>query len=70
MDRVGTREVGRDAVNVPPLPSFGHRNGQPQTCVECVLLRELSQEEEVKLAEEDGDVRIDDDVVVDLRIGV
>jgi hypothetical protein len=40
-----------------------------ERAVECVLPRELGREEEVKLAE-DGDVRIDDDVVVDLRIGV
>ena len=37
--------------------------------VECVLPRELGREKGVKLAE-NGDMRIDDDVVMDLRIGV
>jgi hypothetical protein len=41
-----------------------------ERAVECVLPRELGREEEVGLAEKDGDVRIDDDVVVGLRIGV
>jgi hypothetical protein len=41
-----------------------------ERAVERVLPRELGREEEVKLAEEDGDVRIDDDVIVGLRIGV
>jgi hypothetical protein len=32
VDRVETREVGHDEVEVPPFPSFVRRNGQPRTC--------------------------------------
>ena len=69
MDRAETREVGRDAVDVPAFPVLFVEIVKRERAVECVLPRELGREEEVKLAE-DGDVRIDDDVVVDLRIGV
>jgi hypothetical protein len=69
MDRVETREVGRDAVDVPAFPVLFVEMVKRERAVECVLPRELGREEEVKLAE-DGDVRIDDDVAADLRIGV
>jgi hypothetical protein len=69
MDLVETREVGRDAVDVPAFPVLFVEIVKRERAVECVLPRELGREEEVKLAE-DGDVRIDEDVVVDLRIGV
>jgi hypothetical protein len=69
MDRVETREVGREAVDVPAFPILFVEMVKRERAVECVLPRELGPEEEVKLAE-DGDVRIDDDVAADLRIGV
>jgi hypothetical protein len=69
MDRVETREVGRDAVDVPAFPVLFVEIVKRERAVECVLPRELGREEEVKLAE-DGDVRIDEDVVADFRIGV
>jgi hypothetical protein len=75
MDRVETREVGRDAVDVPGLrvrfvlPVLFVETVKRENAVECILPRELGREDEVKLAE-DGDVRIDDEVVVDLRTGV
>jgi len=75
MDRVETREVGRDAVDVPGLPVLFVlpvllvETVKRERAVECILPRELGREEEAKLAE-DGDVRIDDDAVVYLRTGV
>ena len=66
MDLVETREVGRDAVDVPTFPVLFV---EIVRAVECILPRELGREQEVKLAEDD-DMRIDEDVVVDLRIGV
>ena len=69
MDRVETREVGRDTIEVPALPVLFVEIVKRERAVECVLPRELGREEEVKLAEE-GDVRMDDEVVVDLRMGV
>ena len=67
MDLVETREVGHDAVDVPNFPVLFVEIVKGKRAVECILLRELGREEEVKLAEDD-DMRID--VVVDLRIGV
>ena len=69
MDLVETREVGRDVVDVPTFPVLFVEIVKRERAVECVLPRELGREEEVKLAE-DGDMRIDEDVVVDLRTGV
>ena len=69
MDRVETREVGRDTIEVPAFPVLFVEIVKRERAVECVLPRELGREEEVKLAEE-GDVRMDDEVVVDLRMGV
>ena len=69
MDRVETREVGREAVDVPAFPVLFVEMVKRERAVECVLPRELGREEEVKLAE-DGDVQIDDDVAADLQIGI
>lgn len=71
MDLVETREVGREAVDVPALPVLFVETVNRERAVECVLPRESGREEDVKLAE-DGDVRTDDDddAVVDLRTGV
>ena len=69
MDLAETREAGCDAVDVPTFPVLFIEIVKCERAVECVLPRELGREEEVKLAE-DGDMRIDEDVVVDLRTGV
>ena len=69
MDLVETREAGRNAVDVPTFPVLFIEIVKCERAVECVLSRELGRKEEVKLAE-DGDMRIDEDVVVDLRIGI
>ena len=55
MDRVETREVGRDTVDAPTFPVLLVEMVNRERAVECVLPRELGREEEVKLAE-DGDV--------------
>ena len=73
VDRVEIRDVGRDAVDVPGLlfvlPVLLVETVKRERAVECILPRELGREDEVKLAE-DGDVRMDDAVVVDLRTEV
>ena len=69
IDCVEMREVGHDAVNAPAFPALFVERINRERAVECILPRGLGREEEVKLAD-DGDMRIDDDVVVGLRIGV
>ena len=48
MDFVETREVGRDAIDVPAFPILFVEIVKREPAVECVLLRELGREEEVK----------------------
>jgi len=69
MDLAETREAGCDAVDVPTFPVLFIEIVKCERAVECVLPQELGREKEVKLAE-DGDMRIDEEVVMDLRIGV
>jgi hypothetical protein len=69
MDLVETWEVGHDAVNVPTFPVLFVEIVKCKCAVKCILLQELDREEKVKLAEDD-DLWIDEDMVMDLRIGV
>ena len=69
MDLVEMQEVGHDAVNVPTFPVLFVEIVKCKCAVECILSWELGHEEQVKLVEDD-DMQIDEDVVMDLRIGV